>query len=265
MVTQSTLLQIIQFVGLITPALAILIELLIRFHGGLNQIASNRNLPVEIQILFIGFGGILLGGMVVGIQMALTLSNQITQIATLFIFGSLPFLAVSVVVMNLRISGTMSGTGNTMNDLINSIRYALSILIPLILSIVLYFGALREIKGVINSNTAWWIFQNGIDPHWYFYTAAALAVYKVEYSLWSHDIIPTEDYTGVLENWFISAFTAGAFIALLVTPVFLAYFLLLYFNVPLISGSSIISSVPFLWGTVVVLGMLYVDLDPRND
>lgn len=68
MASQTTLLQIIQFVGLLAPALAILIELLVRFHGGLDEISSSRKLPVEIQLLFIGFGAILLGGMVVGIQ-----------------------------------------------------------------------------------------------------------------------------------------------------------------------------------------------------
>ena len=54
MVEQSTLLQIIQFVGLITPALAILIELLIRFHRGLSELQDNKQLPLEIQILFLG-------------------------------------------------------------------------------------------------------------------------------------------------------------------------------------------------------------------
>ena len=265
MANTQTLLQIIQFVGLIAPALAILTELLIRFHGGLEQLATNKKLPIEIQILFIGFGGILLGGMIVGIQLGLTLNNRITQIATILIFGGLPFLAIAVILMNIRISGVSDPSEGIMENLVKNVKSAISVISPLILSFILCFGPLDYFAVQIDTHLSWWIFQSDFQPIWYFYLASALFVYKVEYSLWSHNIIPTEDVGQVFENWFVSAFTVVTFFIVLSGPLFFIYRVAIYYRLPYLSETSILSAIPYLWGSIVVLALLYLDVDPEDD
>lgn len=150
MVQQSTLLQIIQFVGLITPALAIIIELIVRFHGGLDTIKENKRVPIEIHSLFFGFIGILVGGMVIGIQFGFTLNNQLTRIATLFIFGGLPFLALTVLIMSIRISGISDSSSSLLENFAKNIKYGLSIAIPAVLCSILYFGIVYYLHESIN-------------------------------------------------------------------------------------------------------------------
>jgi len=262
---QSTLLQIIQFVGLITPALAILIELLIRFHGGLDEIQEKKRLPIEVQVLFIGFGVILLGGMGVGFQMILTLDNQVTQFASILIFGGLPLLTISVILMNIRISVVSDSSSNLLRDIPTILQRASSVGVPLLFSGFLFFYPLIEFSSFINSNLNWWIFNDEIPPAWYFYIASGLISYKVLYSLWTHQSIPSDDLSGVAEDLFLVSFTAGAFFLLLSGLGFLPYYLLLSTGVPFVTAASPLSAIPYLWSAFVLLAMIYNEIDPDQE
>lgn len=265
MVQQSTLLQIIQFVGLITPALAILIELLVRFHGGLDELQANRTLPIEIQILFLGFSAILLGGMGIGIQMILTLDDRVTQLAALLIFGGLPFLATSVLAMHVRISVVTGPDAGLIEGFIIGLRRASSVGLPLILTSIIYFGVINWLQKEALHLLSWWIFRNGLRSEWYFYIVATILIYKVMYSLWTHESIPTDDPGNVLRDWFVTSFTVGTFFSLLTGTVFAIYYILLLLKIPLITPSSELSAIPYIWGGVVVLALLYADVDPNTD
>lgn len=263
MVEQSTLLQIIQFVGLITPALAILIELLVRFHGGLEDISSQRDMPFEIQALFIGFSALLIGGVIIGIQLGQTLENRVTQIATLFIFGSLPFLAIAVLVMNIRISGIEESTNSLTKQTISSVKYSTSILFPLFLGALLFFYPIYHAESSLNSQLEWWIFSDSIKPAWYFYATAGILTYKLMYSLWVHNIIPDDDYGNIIGQWFVVSFTLTTLYLLVAGIPFAIYYGLLMLDLPLITTQSLASAIPFLWGVVVVFATLAGEIDPN--
>lgn len=265
MVEQSVLLQIIQFVGLITPALAILIELLVRFHGGLETLRADKELPIEVQILFIGFGAILVGGTVVGIQLVLTLSNQITQLAALFIFGGLPFLIISVLMMNIRISAISDPDTSIISQIPQILRKTSSISIPLLASSLLYLLPVRQFSTEINSNLNWWIFQGSIEPVWFFYVAGVIMLYKTMYSLWTHESIPSNNLDDVIGDWFVVSFTIGAFFLIFSGGIFVAYLLLLLVSVPYVTVGSTLSAIPYLWCLFVLLAVLITDIDPDND
>lgn len=265
MVQQSTLLQIIQFVGLIAPALAILIELLVRFHGGLDELSAKKELPAEIQILFLGFSAILLGGMLIGVQFGLTLNNQLTQVATLFIFGGLPFLAISIILINVRISGISDPRSTTLENLIFNIKYALSIALPATLTVILFFGPVIIFRQDINSTLGWWIFNDSLDPVWYFYVMSGFSLYKSMYSLWIHDKIPTTNYTKSISGWYLISFTIGAFLLVLSGSVFMIYYVLLTLEIPFVTRTSLLSAIPYLWGGMMVLVIIVTEIDPDSD
>jgi len=264
-VEQSTLLQIIQFVGLITPALAILIELLIRFHRGLSELQDNKQLPLEIQILFLGFSAILLGGMGVGIQMIVTLNQSVTQFAALLIFGGLPLLAISILVVNVRISVVSDPSENIFQGFLSSLHRVSSVGLPLSLTIVLYFGPIDFFRQGINKYISWWIFHSDVQPIWYFYIVFAILLYKTMYSLWAHGSIPTDDLSGMIGDWFVVSFTVGAFFSVLSLPVFLIYHLLLSVSIPFVTTTSPLSSAPYIWGIFLVFALLYNEIDPDQN
>ena len=263
MVQQSVLLQLIQFVGLITPALAILIELLVRFHGGLDELISNKELPFEVQVLFLGFSVILSGGMVVGIQFALGLNDPVTQVATFLIFGGLPLLAISVMAINIRISGVSDPTSSLLDNAFISIRYASSIALPAILSAVLFFGSTYYFRAEINHAFNWWIFRGAVKPVWYFYALSAVSWYKSIYSLWMHSAIPTVDYTDAMGQWFVISFTIAAFLLIFSILVFGIYYALVLIRFPLMTRTSLLSAVPYLWGMMMALAVLLNEIDPN--
>ena len=265
MVEQNVLLQIIQFVGLITPALAILIELLIRFHGGLNELQSNRQIPMEIQVLFLGFSGILLGGMGIGIQFMLTLDNQLTQIAVLLIFGGLPLLALSVLAMHVRIS-VISGTDTgIIEGFASSLNNAFSVSSPLLLTAIVYFGSITWFRDEINNTINWWIFNNELNTVLYLYIIGGLFLYKTMYSLWSHEKIPSDNIKDAIEGWFVVSFTLFVFWLVLSGPVFVLYYFILPLGIPFITPVSAISSIPYIWGGIVALAAIYNEVDPDSD
>lgn len=265
MVQQSTLLQILQFVGLITPALAILMELLVRFHGGLEHLQENRKLPIEIQVLFLGFSAILIGGMGIGLQMILGLDDPVTQFAGILIFGGLPFLALSMLAIHVRISVISSPDASIIEGFQVGIRRASSVGLPLIFTILLYYYPIYYFREEINSSIAWWIFQGTIEPIWYLYIVSSIFLYKVMYSLWSHESIPGDDLGRSINDWFVVSFTVAAFFVVLSGPVFILYFGLLQLNVPMISSASLLSAIPYLWGIIIVLAALYSEVDPDSD
>lgn len=265
MVSQPSLLQLIQFVGLITPALAILTELLVSFHGGLDSLVSKKNIPFEVQILFLGFGAILLGGMIIGIQFGLRLDDPVTQVATFLIFGGLPFLAIAVLVMNVRLSGAAQTTTGIADALIISTRKSISVAIPIILTVFVYFYPILQYQDAINRVLNWWIFHNGLSASWYFSGLSILLLYKLLYALWIHDIIPAVEYGTVLEQWFIVLFTLTGFLVLLVLPVFGVYYFLIQQSLPYVTATSPLAAVPFIWGVIVVVAVLYTEIDPNTD
>jgi len=265
MATQSTLLQIIQFIALITPALAILIEILINFHGGLRDLTEKRNFPFEIQVLFLGFAFILLGGTIIGGQLVLTFDNRLTQSALILIFGALPFLALTILVMNIRISSFADESTTLSNKLVLGMKYGSSIALPAILTVLLYFGPLVYMKDFINVNVDWSYFSNNIEPVWYFYVSSGILGYKSMYALWSHDVIPSTNIGKILNPWFLASFTIGTMYLLIGITPFVGYYVFIYIGVPFVTKTSLLSILPFVWGGIITIALVFTDIDPYND
>ncbi|WP_231183539.1 hypothetical protein [Haladaptatus sp. DYF46] len=265
MVEQSTLSLIIQFVGLITPALAILIELLVRFHGGMDELTSERDIPFEIQLLFFSFCTLLLGGMVIGVQFGLMLDNRVTQTATMLIFGSLPFLALTVIIMNVRVSSVADSDSNLFERTMASFRYVSSIVLPLSLTIILYFSPIYYMSYKVDSTLNWWIFHSTIEPSLYFYLIAFALTYKFMYSLWSHGIIPGNNFENIIGQWFVVSFTILVFYLVLTGIVFAIYSGLIVLRIPFFTRTSPISAIPYIWGSIVLLVTVYMEIDPDED
>ena len=262
MADQATLLQLIQFVGLIAPALAILIELLVGFHGGLRSMAENKEVPREVLILFVGFGMILTGGMVIGFQLISTIEGQLTQLAVALLFVGLPFMALSILGVNLRIYGATAEDRSLTETALMIPKMVVSNGFPLFVLVTVFWAPPAYFEMSINSLISWWIFNNTIEPVFYSYSVSALLSFKVVYSLWSHNHIPNTDVSEVIEPSLQGAFVVGLFWLLFSTPVFAAYYVLLALNVPFVNSTSLLSSIPFIWGGLLSVVLLSPDLDP---
>jgi len=262
MADQATLLQLLQFVGLITPALAILIELLVGFHGGLKSMATDKKVPSEVLILFFGFGMILIGGVVIGFQLIETIEGQSTQIAAALVFIGLPFIALSVFGVNLRIYGVATETRGFRGTALMISKLMVNTGIPAFILLAVFGVPPVYFTETINSTLNWWIFNNDLQPILYFYLMGALLSFKVIYSLWSHSLIASTNVTGIFEPSLKGTFVVGTFWLLIAGPLFLAYYGMLIFNVPFIDATSLLSAVPFTWGTFLTLILLSPDLDP---
>lgn len=262
MVETSTLLQMIQFVGLITPALAILIELLIRFHGGISNLKSNNQLPYEVQILFIGFSFLLFGGMILGLQLGLRLSNTTTQIAALLVFGSLPFLILTTVVMNLRISGFAGQSTSLAQRLLLSVNYTTSVAITLLGGLIVYILPVSHYNESINSLFDWWIFQTTVDPVWFFYGVGSILVYKLHYSLWSHDVIPSDSLPNVVKQVIVISLSVLLAYSLTGLSPFAIYVLAENFGVAFFSKESPLTAIPAIWAAIWIVAVLYAEIEP---
>ena len=265
MVEKSLLLQIIQFVGLIAPATAILTELLIRFHGGLDEIRSKRKLPFEIQVLFIGIGAILIGGMAIGIQLTLSVQDSLTQVTMGLIFIGLPFLALSIAIVNIRISSVYDQSSSLLEVGTTALRLATSVVMPATLSIALFIWPLVEFDDFINSEFALWIFNGDFSAVWFFYGASIILVYKTMISLWSHNHIPNVNIPTILKSWFVVAFTVLTSFWILSIPVFIIYLALLSLELPFVTIDSVLGALPYFWSIILVIALLYAEIDPDEE
>jgi|GEM_PF-6539230 len=265
MVSSNTLLPLIQFVALITPALAILMELLVRFHGGLSELQETRDIPVEIQVLLLGFSALLFGGMIIGMQLLTTFSDRITQIATFLIFGALPLLAFSVLIVNIRLTDIGPDDVGVFGRLRAGFRVSASIVSPILLSLALYLGIVNSAENSINTSINWWVFHEIIDPSWFFYAASIYSTYLVLYVLWSNGLIPTSNLSSPIENWFVVSFTVLSFYLLLAGPVFIFYFFLNNLGMAIFSDPSPVGAIPYIWMVILMLALPYTDLNPDSD
>lgn len=261
---QAILLQLVQFVGLIAPAVAILMELLVRLYGGLGTLTEDKEIPVELQILFAGFSAVLMGGVIVGFQLLTTIEDPITRSATFLIFGGLPLLSVAVILVNVKIRNPVPD-GGIKEQVAVSIVLLASAILPLILSILIFLGPIYRFKETIQTSLAWWVFAGPINTTWYFYFLAVVLVYKLIYELWRRDTIPSSDIRDVLSDWATTTFVLGTLYSIFVLPIFGIYFLLVHFSVPFFSTKSLLSSIPFVWGGLMLFVVVSIDIDPNSD
>lgn len=265
MVNQSTLLPLLQFVGLIAPALAILIELLVKFHGGISEIRDSGHVPVELQILFMAFVGILFGGVILGYQTITTLNSQLTKTALLMIFSGLPLLGVSLFAMNIRITTSPDGNVGLTERFILVIRRVFTIIVPAGGVIVTFSYMSYFVGGFANDLVNWWIFNSDIPPAYFFHLLFAIFAFKSLYELNQNELLPSNDARAVFEGAFVLILVLPLFIGLLTIPVFLLIFGAIEISQIPLAKNSIITSVPFIWCLIITLATLTVDFDLDED
>lgn len=261
MADQATLLQLVQFVGLITPALAILIELLVGFHGGLKDIADEKKVPREVLLLFFGFGLILIGGMAIGIQLIGTIEGQSTQLAAGMVFIGLPFMALSVLGVNMKIYGISPEERGLKETLKTVPRLMVATGFPIVVVAIVFGIVPMYIQTYINNSINWWVFRGPLQPILYFYLIGGLLSFKVIYSLWSHGLFPNLAVREVVEPPLKGSFVVGVLWLVVCGPVFLLYYGMIVFNIPFISPISNLSSIPFIWGAFLPIVLLSPDID----
>lgn len=171
-------------------------------------------------------------------------------------------MVLSIAILNLRVSGVSDPSSGLLKSAMLNFRYIVSVVMPVILSIFLFFGSVHYFGDILNSNINWWVFNTQLDAAWFFYMVSGMASIKSTYSLWVHEYIPTTDLTNIVEAWFVISFTLGAFLVLLSGSVFLLYWALLAINFPF---TSTISSVPYLWSILILLVVVITEIDPDSD
>lgn len=268
MVEQSALFSIIQFVGLITPAIAIVTELVIRFHGGVEKMSEERMVPVEVQILFIGFIAIVFGGMLVGFRLLTTISDGITRASALLIFGGLPFVAVSLLLMNVRISTNIDTDVGAIVGAKTIGTFSFSILLPTVLNTIIYVGAVYWASGLLDFLFGWWIFAGTVPVVWFFYLIALLIVFKSVYSVWRQNLIPSRQMGAAVQESIVVSIVASLFLFVVSGPVFALNYALVNFGGVIgvfVAPESIIASIPFIWTLLVLMLVLAIPIDSGDD
>jgi hypothetical protein len=181
----------------------------------------------------------------------------------MMIFGGLPFLAISILVVNVRMSSISREAESMIGGILVGGKLATSISIAIFVTGIIYFGIIVFAADFINGNFDWWIFGDGLKPTWYFYVIFGILVYKTAYELWKFDYIPTTELGKLLENWFVVCFTVISFFALLVGGIFIIFHGFIIFEI--LPKSTKLGSVPYLWGVFIVLIELFLEVDPEDN
>lgn len=103
-----------------------------------------------------------------------------------------------------------------------------------------------------------------MEPVWYFYTLAGFSLYKLMYSLWIHDAIPSTNFVKPMEPLFVVSFTILAFLVIFIGLVFLLYYFLLTLDLPFVTSTSILSATPYVWGGLMMLAVMVTEIDPDD-
>jgi hypothetical protein len=255
----STLLNIIQFVGLIAPALAVLLELLIRFHGGIDDMTKNKRLPIEVQILMLGFVSTIIGGVVIGTRLVEKFESPVITLATGIIFMGLPLVVLSVVLFNIRLSPLASGAASFTEMISATVSLAGGIFTPVLIVGVSWVAPVYFLRGYISQNLSWGIFSSDLPILAVFGLIAVVLSYECAYLLWKEGNITGPINWDVMQPILVLQFTLLAFLLLLSLAVFIPFGILAHPQISVLSYSSGFMNIPFIWMAFLLFVIVVMD------
>lgn len=162
MVESGFLLNLLQFVALVAPALAILMQVVL-------TVEDDRNLEVgpfsidELRILQLSLVSILVGGAIIGGQLITFVNNLSITVGMVLIFGGLPFSAVAVFLMANKTTYAGKDSSTSLYEQIKE-NFTTAILIMLVagLPAMVYFWLYEYTRKWVNTTFNFGFLYEGI-------------------------------------------------------------------------------------------------------
>jgi len=255
MADQELLFSLLRFVALVTPAMAIFLQLLAS--------TGETDSPVFRAIEFAIFGSVVGAGIIL-LQLLGQIEDSITQIGTLFIFGSLLFLAAGVGWRVIPFTDNISVSATSPRDAftiaIKLVGLVIVFTIPFVPPLLLFFADINRLNELLNFG-----FIQTTDiltPKLFFIIVFTVAAAR--FDLYLADVGYISEYT--LNEAFeesVGATIAGHLVTLLfIAPTFISAYILTFLldYILNIDGSYWFFSVAYLWTNLLIVIIFFIDL-----
>ncbi|WP_140408828.1 hypothetical protein [Natronolimnobius baerhuensis] len=147
---QELLLSLLQFVGLVAPAIAILMQALMSFHDSMD--INRSGFPLELELLTVSLLMIVSGGIVIGVSLLSQLDNPLVILGTGLTFLSLLFVIGAIITTIIRSAWLRSSADDFKTHLLN-------------LTSILYYIFVASSVNIFFFGLALWAFWTYLDPH----------------------------------------------------------------------------------------------------
>jgi hypothetical protein len=265
MVKDSFLLNLLQFVALVAPALAILMQVVL-------TIEDDRNLDVgpfsvdELRILQLSLVIVLSGGVIIGSKLIASIDDLTVVLGMSLIFGGLPFSAIAVLLMANKsaytgASGSESLAEQVRRNLSNASSVLLSAGFPAVVYFLLYDHSKAWVDELLNFG---FFYQGEITPSMFLAVGFAIMTATSLLTLSRYDIenLKTALNLGVRNSLYLPMF-----LVVFGGPFYLIAYLSVNYS---IGGLSVSKANPLLNVTHIWVGVLFYaifshDYDPLQE
>jgi len=264
MVETSTLLDLLRFVALIAPVLAVLMQVVMKMEDD-RSITIGPVSVDELKILQLSMLFVLLGGCIIGIRLIDAVDDATVSAGMLLIFGGLPFSAVAVFLMaNKSASGT-PGSISLVNQIASNLEQALSIMIVAGLPTLLYFIIFRVSEAWFNQNLDIGFLHSSLILPSYL-LAVSLVTMSVKALLTSRNYNITS-WRRAVNLGFRNAIYLPVVFAVFVVPVYFIPYLLTNWNlIGLgVEKENFLLNIPHLWFVIVCYVLIIFEYDPFSN
>lgn len=267
MIGKSGLLSILQFVALIIPAFAILMQIVTSID--IDEDIEVYSLKIdEFKIFQYSLISVIGGGALILYRLLSYIENSSVIIGVILIFGSLPMTVLGIWIL----SGRRSFEGSSSDSLSDHLQASLGSTLRTLSSIVfvsippsfaIYLSSIYS-----NEYLSFGIFQNGwiLTTHQFLSIGFLICIIKGVLTLNAGDTeiertgggqIGYEFGVGLLLVFLYLVFTA---------PLYLASIGLLYVpeNIFHIGKAHPVFNIPYIWSTVVYYALLVFDFEPEE-
>lgn len=265
MVGTSFLLNLLQFVALVAPALAILMQVVL-------TIEDDRTLEIgplsidELRILQLSLVIILLGGGIIGGQLITAVDNTHIVLGMVLIFGGLPFSAIAVFLMaNKAAYADEVSSSSLYEQMRNNFTNAVSIMLVAGIPAGAYFVMHEYLKDWVDTTFSFGIFHQGfVDPSMFLGAGFMAMVVKSLLTVFKYDI----DYMGRSVNLGVrnALYLPLGFCVFVAIPYAIVYFVV---NPPItdisVSKTNPLLNIPHFWSFAVLYVLLAHDYDPFQE
>lgn len=252
---QRLLLSLLQFVALIAPAIAILMQVIVALHDEGN---SEQSL-YEVRLIQWSLILVLLGGIIIGVELFNFITNTIVKIGIILIFGSLPFLAISIWLANTRYLWRKESDLNFIEHIFNRIISIGSISVSTIFSGFVLFISFSLTQGImINYLNYGYFYENNLIRIFFIIQFIVILILVI-LTLWGNNALPSTNLKKVVNNTFICFFTIYSFYLLFVVPVYIIVFLIVFIFE--INKSNLFLNIPHIWSILIILILYLLPID----
>lgn len=263
MVEKTFLLSLLEFVALVAPVIAILMQAIVAFHDDIGS--ENSGPPVEFRILQWSLIIVIFGGLLIGIRLLQFIDDPLVYAGVVLIFGSLPFLAIVLWLTNTRASWRSNQSLDFHHHVSNQARNIFSIGFSLTLIAGIYITVSYFSSDFLNKYIQYGLFSknDSLSPALFFQIVTFLLGIRVVLELNSQGFIPNQDFGVVTEKTIISYFTYLVMMTMFVAPVFIVFSLMSIYVLPLfgLDNSSSLLNIPYLWTVLTLFIAFSTSLD----